>query len=205
MRIRFGSWMVLMVCCVLAAGLSGCSSDEGAKRVLVVPRIDSMDMDFMLTNEVGVMLGMLEEAGVEAVIALPNGQALEGSTEVLEADVALTDVVVSDYDGVILPCMAAGYERSDETVGIVREAIAAGIPVAAQYGSVNMLAEAGALDGRQYAAGEPLSVEEGSYSGYGVVEDGNVITSGTCPMAARETGKPDGTPELTQLLIDALG
>ena len=197
-------WTVFLVCFVLTAGLSGCSGDD-AQRVLVIPRVNSYDMDYMLTNEVGVMLGMLEEAGVEAVVALPDGQPLEGPTMALEADMALADVVVSDYDGVMLPCMAAGYERNDKTVEIVREAVAAGVPVAAQYGSVNMLAEAGALDGREYAAGELLSVEDGNYSGYGVVADGNVITSGTCSMAAMQTGRPDGTSELTQVFIDALG
>ena len=209
MRTRFRSiWIGLAVCCVLAAGLSGCSSEEEAQSVLVIPRVNSVSMDYMLTNEVGVMLSMLEEAEVEAVIALPDGEALQGETMTLEADLALADVIVADYDGFILPCTGAGYERNDLTVEIVRQAVAEGAPVAAQYGSVNMLGEAGALDGREYAAGEPLPswvVEDGSYSGYGVVADGNVITSGTCSYAALETGRPDGTPELTRLFIEALG
>ncbi len=209
MRTRFRSiWMVIAICGVLAAGLSGCSGEEDAQRVLVIPRVNSIAMDYMLTNEVGVMLSMLEEAGIETVVALPNGEALEGERMTLEADLALADVIVSDYDGFMLPCTGAGYERNDLTVEIVREAVAADVPVAAQYGSVSMLAEAGALDGRQYAAGEelpPWTLEDATYTGYGVVADENVITSGTCSYAALEYGRPDGTQELTQLFIDALG
>lgn len=202
-RFRSAS-MFVAAGCLLAAGMVGCSGDEGAPSVLLIPRTESIDMDFMLTREVGVMVTMLEEAGIQTVVALPEGQALEGRTQSLQADLTLADVVVSDYDGILLPCMAASYERNDLTVEIVREAVAAGLPVAAQYGSVNMLAEAGALDGREYAAGEVLRAEDATYMGYGVVQDGPVITSGTCPKSGAMYGRPDGTPEVTQALIDAL-
>jgi hypothetical protein len=42
------------------------------------------------------------------------------------------------------------------------------------------------------------------YSGDGVVQDGNIITSEICPYMAVAIGKPDGTTELTRKLIDAL-
>lgn len=44
----------------------------------------------------------------------------------------------------------------------------------------------------------------GIYKGTGVVQDGNIITPGTRPYIARDTGRTDGTPELTKKLIDAL-
>ncbi|MDJ0790270.1 MAG: DJ-1/PfpI family protein [Acidimicrobiia bacterium] len=202
--------LVLAVASLLATTLAGCSDSPGAHRVLVIPRVDSVDMDYMLENEVGVMLEMLDAAGVEADVALPSGQALEGRTMTLEADLSLDDVVVGDYDGVLLPCMAAGYERNEQTVEIVRTAGDMGLPVAAQYGSVYTLAEAGTLHNRQYALGAPIPdwiVEDeggGIYAGTGVIEDGGVITSGTCSYMARDTGRPDGTPELTRMLIEAL-
>jgi hypothetical protein len=37
----------------------------------------------------------------------------------------------------------------------------------------------------------------GINSGRGFVQDGNIMTSGTCPMMARMTGHKDGTAELT--------
>ena len=40
----------------------------------------------------------------------------------------------------------------------------------------------------------------------GVVQDGNIITSGICPAVAKYNAPvTDETPELTQKLIDALG
>jgi putative intracellular protease/amidase len=86
---------------------------------------------------------------------------------------------------------------------MVKEAAAQGKPVAAQYGSIFTLARAGLLAGRGYAY-ERASFPEGTYGGTGVVRDGLVITSGTCPYKARETGRPDGTPELTRLFIEAV-
>ena len=65
------------------------------------------------------------------------------------------------------------------------------------------LARAGLLDGKRYAYGY-ATIEEGIYSGTGVVQDGLVITSGTCPYQARLTGRPDGTAELTQKLIETV-
>ena len=90
-----------------------------------------------------------------------------------------------------------------EAIEMVKEAAAQGKPVAAQYGSVFTLARAGLLDGKRYAYGY-ATIEEGIYSGTGVVQDGLVITSGTCPYQARLTGRPDGTAELTQKLIETV-
>jgi hypothetical protein len=38
-------------------------------------------------------------------------------------------------------------------------------------------------------------------SGDGVVQDGNIITSGICPHMAKMGGKQDGTSKLTEALI----
>jgi transcriptional regulator GlxA family with amidase domain len=101
--------------------------------------------------------------------------------------------------------MAAGNPGSieDDAIAMVAEAAAQNKPIAVQYGSIHTLAEAGLLDGKRYAA-EYDTFPEGIYDGTGVVQDGNIITSGTCSQMARETGRPDGTPELTQLLIEAV-
>lgn len=42
------------------------------------------------------------------------------------------------------------------------------------------------------------------YSGIGVIQDGNIITSGTCPMMMKMTGLKDGTNELTNKLIQTI-
>lgn len=123
----------------------------------------------------------------------------------MKPDAALKDLKVSKYAGFLLPCMAAGAPGviDLEAIEMVKEAAAQGKPVAAQYGSVFTLARAGLLDGKRYAYGY-ATIEEGIYSGTGVVQDGLVITSGTCPYQARLTGRPDGTAELTQKLIETV-
>jgi len=71
-------------------------------------------------------------------------------------------------------------------------------------------AKAGILIGKKYAFTINPEFDEypefkGSvYSGEGVIEDGLIITSGTCPWKAREYGKQDGTPKLTSLFIQAV-
>jgi len=174
-------------------------------RVLVIPREGSRVTEVNLTNELGVMISMLEQAGFQVVVASASGQPFVGRTTTVETDLELADVKVADYIGFILPCMAQGIPGPvpPEAVEIVREAVAEGKPVAAQQGSVLILHEAGVLEGKKYAF-EYHKFSEGIYSGTGVVQDGNIITSATCSYRAKVTGRRDGTPELTQKLIDLL-
>jgi hypothetical protein len=78
------------------------------------------------------------------------------------------------------------------------------------------LAEAGALKGKRYAfVDDPLNqpppdtkdsrFEGAIFSGSGVVQDGNIITSGICPATEGWMGMPDCTPELTRAFIAKLG
>jgi len=84
-----------------------------------------------------------------------------------------------------------------------------GKPIAAQTGAVMILAKAGALNGKKYAFPNDNMTNPamfpafrlGNYSGNGVVQDSNIITSGVCPMHAKMTGSQDGTVALTQALI----
>ncbi len=83
-------------------------------------------------------------------------------------------------------------------------------PLAAQTLSVANFAKAGILVDKKYAFTINPDVNEypdfkgGIYSGEGVIQDGDIITSGTCPWKTREYGAPDGTRKLTQLLIKAI-
>jgi hypothetical protein len=45
---------------------------------------------------------------------------------------------------------------------------------------------------------------EAIYSGMGVVQDGNIITCGICPVVSQSEGLPDCNTELTQAFITAL-
>jgi putative intracellular protease/amidase len=119
-----------------------------------------------------------------------------------------------------MPCMAVGGipgpPVAPEAVAIAKYAAAEGKPLAAQYGSVIILAQAGVLKGKKYAFfSDPLKpapwrkitdprFKDAIYSGRGVVQDGNIITSGTCPLLERMSGLPDGTANLTQAFMAEL-
>jgi protease I len=178
------------------------------KILLLISAENSTAMELMLTKEVGVMKSMLEKAGYKVVVASVSGNPLVGDTTTLKPDLKLAEVKVEDYVGLILPCFApseAGFKVPPDAAEIVKKAVALGKPVAAQVTGVLTLAVAGVLKDKQFAmlAGYEKYVAGGNYKGAGIVQDGNLITSGTCPRMASMMN-PDGTAELTQKLIDAL-
>ena len=175
-------------------------------KVLLVLREGSGDLRFMLSREVDVMRRMLEEAGINVVSASATGRAMGTGASKIRPDLKLAEIRIADYAGLILPSLAVGLTAPipDKLVEIVRKAAARRIPIAAQHGSVVVLQRAGVLKRKRYAF-EHGVFAEGMYAGTGLVRDGNIITSGTCPHRARDTGRPNGTPALTRLLIEALG
>jgi len=214
---RFITVMTILVSMAVWVGLA---HTEPKSKVLLIPREgESGDIELMLTKEVGVMVSILEKAGFEVVVATATGAPIVASTTTLRPDLKLADVREADYAGFILACMAVGLfpgpPQPAEAVAIVKQAAAQGKPVAAQLGAVCVLAEAGVLKGKRYAFVEdPLTTTPSHgkdarftgaiYSGYGVVQDGNIITSGICPMMEIFTGLPDETVGLTNALVAEL-
>ncbi len=201
MKSRIGGLAVLA--CILAVGPSLWAAGKGV--VLMIVRPGSPDLvDLMLTGEVEVMRSTLEEEGFAVLLATVGDQSINGSTASLRPDVKISDVQVGDYRGVILPCMAAGESPVPaEAVTIVRKALDLKVPVAAQNSAVEILEQAGGLKGRRFAIESDLefAFQDGTFSGTGVVADGKVVTSGTCPYMAQEMNLPDGTRELTREFI----
>jgi putative intracellular protease/amidase len=198
------------------------ASGQGGRKVLMIPREGySTDLDLMINMEVGVMTLLLKRAGFEVDIATTSGKSILGHTQKIEKVMMLSDIKLDSYVGVIMPCMAVGAFPGPavppETVAVVKKALSDGKPVAAPYGSVIILADAGLLKGKKYAfAGDPLKTtqqrtrtdprfEGAIYSGPGVVQDGNIITSGVCPNLEQSFGLQNGTVELTQKFIAAIG
>ena len=127
----------LLIVVLVVILLTGCSEKPTAiseQRVLVFVRDGSNYPEYMLAQEVGVMLSMLEEAGILAVVATQSEDSYEGYEPALKSDILLQDINVSDYDGFLLPCMAAGSPGpiQDEAIVMVTEAAAQNKPIAAQ-------------------------------------------------------------------------
>jgi putative intracellular protease/amidase len=191
--------------------LSFAVAQQKDKVLMIVNEEQSSDLQLMLTNEVGVMKNLLKKAGFQVIVATASKQPLASGSATLKPDLRLSDVRVADYKGLVIPCMAtANRQIPPETLTIIKESVAKGMPVAAQTGSVLQLGMAGVLTGKKYAGPGEWStasippLKGAVYSGDGIVQDGKIITSGICPFMAKMTGRPDGTAKLTELLISKL-
>lgn len=167
----------------------------------------------MLTHEVSKMSELLKQSGFEVTIATISGEVLKTDSITVKPDIKLSKVNIQEYSGFIMPCMAT----SDTIVtsgelSFVKKVVNEGKPIAAQTGAILILAKAGVLKGKKFAFPQNNMInpdmypefKSGIYSGSGVVEDGNIITSAICPMEARMTGAQDGTTELTHKLIQKI-
>jgi putative intracellular protease/amidase len=198
--------VITMGCAPVPAPATSAKNIRGKVLFIVEERSDNMES--ALTEEVGVMVSMLKETGFDTVMATASGQPLVGSATTLKPDLKLADVKADDYVGFMVPCMVLDplTKPAAEVSDVMKKAVASGKPVAAQHGAVARLGATGVLQGKQFAMISPLQdlVSGGIYKGEGVVQDGNIITSGICPSSARDAGKPDGTAELTRKFIAAL-
>jgi protease I len=172
----------------------------------------SGDLEYMLKKEVGVMKDTLEKSGYKVVVATLDGSSFTAGSTTVTANIKLADANVADYAGFILPCLAvpsypAPPEVSPEAIALVKGAISAGKPVAAQTGSLWTLAEAGLLKGKKYAyafAEKSPLFAGATFAGTGVVRDGLIITSGICPYMALKMNTKDGTEQLALALAAAM-
>jgi len=210
-------FLSMLVIGVISSSIPELYSQESNK-VLLFIQDGSTDLEFMLEKEVGVMKDILEKSGFDVSIATVSGEPILAGSTRLKPDLKLVDVSVTDYVGFILPCMAAsdtsGALFSQEAVTMVKNAAAEGKPVAAQLGSVLILARAGVLIDKKYAfadlevlnANMPPDLKDcgGTFNGTGVIQDGNIITSGVCPYLAKMYELQDGTQELSQTLIKVI-
>lgn len=187
---------------------SFCTSySQDTNKILIFIKEESSQLEYMLANEVIKMSDMLEESGFEVTTATVSGKELNSGSVSLTPDLRLNQVDVDDYDGFIIPCMIVD-TTTQETINFVKSIAEKDKPIAAQVASVYLLAKAGVLDGKKYALYSDQinnSDFKGSvYGGNGVVQDGNIITSGGCPwMEHRNRGK-DRTAELTQSFIGVI-
>ena len=207
---------VLLLFCVIF--ITGCMSiliscKREVPKVLLFIEDNSVDLGYMLTHEVGKMSELLKQSGFEVTIATITGEVLKADSINVTPNIKLSEVNINEYSGFIMPCMATNdtIVTSGE-INFVKEVVNEGKPIAAQTGAVFILAKAGVLNGKKFAfpkndMDNPDMYPEfksGIYSGSGVVQDGNIITSGICPMMAKLTGGQDGTAELTQKLIQEI-
>jgi len=203
------SFLVLAVLVLCVFPFSSPLVGQDSKVLMIVKDAPSQNLALALGSEVAVMQNMLRGAGFQVLIASPSGTPLSAGGITITPDLTLAEVQVADYDGFILPCMAAEEAFLPGLGSMLMEALATGKPVAAQAGSVVTLAKAGILRGRRFAFPEAWVADvpefgESVHAGEGIVEDGKLITSAISPYAAEALHAEDGTQALTGALIKQL-
>lgn len=144
----------------------------------------------------------LREAGIHVTLVAPfAGRQYTGKKgAVVTSDLAAGAARVIDFDAIVIP---GGYApdkmRMRHTmVDLVRDAVAAGKPVAAICHGPQVLISADALRGRTLTCWPSIAVDVknagGLYVDRPVVEDGNLITS----------RNPDDVPQFTAAILRAL-
>ena len=146
------------------------------------------------------------DAGHEAVVVSPEAGEVQMFEHLDKADTKRVDVTVAearveDFDAVVLPGGVANPDQlrtHDEAVSFVREAVAAGLPVAAICHAPWTLVEADVLKGRRLTSWPSLRTDirnaGGEWVDESLVIDGNLITS----------RKPDDLPDFCGAVVEAL-
>jgi protease I len=169
---------------------------EARRRVALLIEEDFED------REVTEPLDTLRAAGVEVVIVGPTAdREFRGKHgHVVASALAAGKARMSDFDALVIP---GGYapdkmRMRHAMVDLVRDAMAAGKPVAAICHGPQLLISANALRGRTLTCWPSIAIDVknagGLYVDRPVVEDGNLITS----------RKPDDLPQFTHALLKAL-
>lgn len=171
--------------------------DLHGKRVAILVEAEFED------RELTEPLEALRAAGATVSVVGPSqGGSYRGKRgeATVTADVAAGSVTSGDFDAVVVP----GGHAPDKMrlrhamVDLVRDAMAAGKPVAAICHGPQLLISADALRGRTLTCWPSIAVDVknagGLYVDKPVVEDGNLITS----------RKPDDLPMFNDALIRAL-
>ena len=204
----------LLIAIVIGTLLLSCAYAQNTPKVLLFMRNakGAGDLEFMLKKEVGVMKDTLERSGYKVIVATLDGSSFTAGSTTVKADIKLADAKIAEYAGFILPCLSvpsypAPPEVSPGAIALIKNAVSAGKPVAAQTGSLWTLAEAGLLKGKKYAyAFEEKSpyFEGATFAGTGVVRDGLILTSGYCPFMALKMNVKDGTEQLALAFAEAM-
>jgi putative intracellular protease/amidase len=190
-------------------GIAAMAFGQDKPKVLLIAQEISVDINFMIQNEIRPMQDLLKQAGYDVDIATETGRELGYGSSAILPNMKLDQVRISDYKGLLIPCMAVLEPKSTmpkAAIAIALSAFQKGMPIAAQVSGVTILGQAKILEGKNYATEQRYTylVPGGIYQGSGIVQDGNIITSGTCPFLAKEGRGKDGTADLIKGFIRLL-
>jgi transcriptional regulator GlxA family with amidase domain len=200
-------YWVLIIAVVVVLLIYSCSSPK--EKVLVLLRESSEAMNMMIENEFKPIEKALTKAGYIVETASETRKEIGTENSRMKSQFSINSVNIKEYIGVVIPCMAAGGTNNEIPQGAIDLIITAnnqGILLAAQQSGVILLGKAGILMNKKFTIVEESKdlIQGGIYQGTGVVQDGNITTSGICPYLHSETSAKDGTLEMINLFIKQL-
>ncbi len=165
-------------------------------------RVAMLVEDLFEDTELTETADRLRGAGVTVTLVAPFANRVYTGKKgtVVRSELSAGSVKAADFDGVVVPGgYAPGKMRiRPAMVDLVKDAAAAGKPVAAICHGPQMLISADALRGRTLTCTPSIAVDVknagGLYVDRPVVEDGNIITS----------RKPDDVPQFAEAILRAL-
>ena len=165
-------------------------------------RVAMLVEDLFEDTELTATAERLRESGATVTLVGPfAGREYTGKKgTIVRSDLAAGSARASDFDAVVIPGgYAPGKMRiRPAMVDLVRDAAAAGKPVAAICHGPQMLISADLLRGRTLTCTPSIAIDVknagGLYVDRPVVEDGNLITS----------RKPDDVPQFADAILRAL-
>jgi len=162
------------------------------KPVLILVRIDSINLDLSLEQELGVIVDSLDRYRMKYKIATLDGGQISAGGKIISADQKFSDVRVQDYRAIIVPCMGSGrFPVPPDMVAVLKAAYNEKLFIAAQHSEEIFKPAA-------------LGLYVGTSKSPGVVVDGKFITSYNSPTAAQINHKPCDTGNLILTLYNAL-
>jgi protease I len=164
-------------------------SEREKKVLFIIAPNDFRDEEYLYPREI------LEEEGVNARVASKSMDEACGMLgAVVEPDLLLSEVEVSEYDGIVFigGIGARLYWNDEDALGICREAVDEGKILSAICIAPVILANAGVLEGVKatvWPSEKDRLVKRGAiYTGKKVEVDGKIITANG-PNSARDFGK----------------
>lgn len=179
--------------------------------VLVMVRVGPGSMPLALARELMVIVKIISSMSLLPVLASGRGRKYPGEAGLLRESLPIADLMPSDYQGILIPHMpietASIQDRDPSTIiDFVRKFHSLGRTIAAQNSGVLLLARAGILDGRKFAAEKRYAylAPRGIYMGEGVMLDGNILTASIARHSNSPRGKLDCTKELIQKFLECV-
>jgi putative intracellular protease/amidase len=160
----------------------------------MILRDNSADMTLTIEHEVKPMIAGLRAAGYKVEVADESGAPVGNTETRVAVDLKLADARARNYAGVIVPCMAsAEFPNSapPETVRVMKEAVKAKMPIAAEH-AAELLMPTGVAATKRIA------------SSPSVVRDGFLVTSYNCPNQASVNGRDTDVSALVARFVDAM-